>query len=346
MIIREVYPEEKDQFNKAALHPLQSWEWGEFRKKTGLDVVRLGVFENKQIKKAVQFTIHPIPKINVNIGYVPKCILPDKSIIEALKKLGEKYNCIFLKLEPNIGQPINNPDEKYQKIKKFLLENNALPGRPLFTQYTFQIDLTKSEKELIDQMKPKTKYNIRLAIKKGVVVQEDNSDESFEEYIKLMKETTKRQKFYAHDERYHRFMWETLKPTGIAHLLRATWEGKTLTSWIVFVFNNILYYPYGASSRENRELMASNLMMWEAIRFGKKTNCKIFDLWGCLGPNPDEKDPWYGFHHFKEGYGPTMIKFIGTFDLILDPTKYKLYIFADKLRWKWLNFKASLPFLS
>ncbi len=346
MIIREVYPEEKNQFNKVAPHPLQSWEWGDFRKKTGVDVVRLAVFKNKKIKKIIQFTVHPLPKINTNIGYVPKCILPDKQIIEALKEAGKKYNCIFLKLEPNIKQSINLPNEKYQKIEKFLLENNAVPGRPLFTQYTFQIDLTKSEDELIKKMRPKTRYNIRLAIKKGVTVQEDNSGESFEEYIKLMKETTKRQKFYAHNERYHRLMWETLKPAGIAHLLRAVWEGKTLTTWIVFVFNDVLYYPYGASSRDHKDLMASNLIMWEAIRFGKKKNCKIFDLWGCLGPNPNKKDPWYGFHHFKEGYGPKMIKFIGTFDLVLDISKYKLYTVANKLRWKWLKFKASLPFLS
>ena len=174
---------------------------------------------------------------------------------------------------------------------------------------------------------------------------EDNSLKSFNQYLKLTFETTKRQRFYAHDEKYHRLMWETLNPAGIASLLKATYKNKVLVTWIVFNFNNVLYYPYGASSREHRKVMASNLMMWETIRFGKKIGCQAFDMWGCLGPNPSKRDPWYGFHHFKQGYGPKLIKFVGTFDLVLDPAKYKLYTIADKLRWKWLKLKTHLPFL-
>lgn len=335
MIIRQLYPDEKEQFNKVVTHPLQSWQWGEFREKTGLKVIRIGLFDKKEIKTGLQITIHPIPKINYNIGYLPKCTRFNQQMLAALKKIGQDYNCIFIKIEPNTTSG-----------KDFFLKNGCLYGRPLFTKYTFQIDLTNDEETLLSKMKQKTRYNIRVAQKHGVEVIEDNSLAAFNQYLKLTFETTKRQKFYAHDEEYHRLMWQTLYPASIAHLLKATYQNKTLVTWIVFVFNNVLYYPYGASSREHKNTMASNLMMWEAIRFGKKMGCHTFDLWGCLGPNPNPKDPWYGFHRFKAGYSPKLVEFIGTFDLVLDPAKYRLYNIADNLRWKWLRLKTKIPFLS
>src|SRR6185436_2556435 len=121
--------------------------------------------------------------------------------------------------------------------------------------------------------------------------------EAFEAYLKLTKETTARQKFYAHSEAYHRQQWETLphiktKNQLSSHLFLARYNEKILTAWIVFVFKDALYYPYGASSSENREVMASNLMMWEVIRWGKQQGLKTFDMWGALGPEPNKNDPW------------------------------------------------------
>lgn len=330
MIVREVYSDEKEQFDQVVSHPLQSWEWGEFRKKTGLKVVRIGLFDKKVLKSGLQITIHPIPKTSYTIGYLPKCTMLNKEMLAALKKLGQENNCIFIKIEPNVTQG-----------KEFFLKNGCFYGRPLFTKYSFQIDLNQDEESLLAKMKQKTRYNIRVAEKHGVKINENNSLKTFNQYLKLTFETTKRQRFYAHDERYHRLMWQALHPAGIARLLKATYQEKTLVTWIVFVFNKVLYYPYGASSREHKKVMASNLLMWEAVKFGKKIGCHTFDLWGCLGPNPDPKDRWYGFHRFKEGYGPKLIEFIGTFDLVLDPAKYKVYSFLDKLRWKYLKLKAA-----
>jgi len=343
MIIRKIYPKEKEKFNRAVVHPLQSWEWGEFREKTGVKVVRIGLFDKKALKAGFQLTIHPLPKTKYNIGYLPKSTILNKQILSALKEIGQKNNCIFIKIEPNLtlNQPRLNRDGSRQVSgEKFFLENGCVLGRPLFTKYTFQIDLTGDEEALFSQMKSKTRYNIRIAQKHDVKVIEDNSSEAFNEYLKLTFETVKRQKFYAHDRDYHRKMWQALHPAGIVHLLAAIYQGKTLVSWMVFIFNNVLYYPYGASSREHRNVMASNLMMWEAIRFGKKMGCHTFDLWGCLGPDPNPKDPWYGFHRFKLGYGPKLVEFIGTFDLIINQSLYRFYNFADSLRWKYLKLKT------
>lgn len=347
MLVRQIRPEEKEKFNQVVTHPLQSWEWGEFREKTGLKVIRMGLFDQEKLLSGFQLTIHKIPKTSYTIGYLPKCTLPDDYFISSLKKIGQQQNFIFIKLEPNVGTlyiECQTQDKAHQQIEKFLLSRGCTHGRPLFTKYTFQIDLEKSEEALLKSMKSKTRYNVRLAQKHGVKVCQDNSPQTFEKYLQLTFETTKRQKFYAHDREYHRLLWETLSPAGIAHLLKASWQGKILVTWILFVFHDTLYYPYGASSSEHRELMASNLIMWEAIRFGKRMGCKTFDLWGSLGPNPDPADPWRGFHRFKEGYGPQLVEFVGSFDLVINKPLYKLYTIADNLRWKWLKLKAALPF--
>jgi lipid II:glycine glycyltransferase (peptidoglycan interpeptide bridge formation enzyme) len=333
MIIREVLPEEKVSFNQVASHPLQSWEWGEFRQKTGLKIIRLGVFEDKKIKNAYQLTVHSLPKINYNILYFPKGPMPNKNMLQTLEKLGRKEKAIFIKIEPNVRE---NPD-----IQKFLLENNCRKGKSLFTPYSFQLDLRASEEQLLANMKPKTRYNIRVAQKHGVEIIEDNSAKAFEEYLRLTAETTRRQKFYAHSAEYHRQMWEVMSKSKIAHLFLAKYQNQVLATYIFFVFNKFLYYPYGASTRKHRQVMPTYALFWEAIKFGQKMGCQFFDMWGSPGPNPSPHDPWYGFHQFKEGFGGELVKFTGTYDLVINPPFYKLFNLANNLRWKFLKLKPA-----
>lgn len=309
--------------NNISIHPLQSKEWGEFRKKTGVKVVQ---------KNGLQLTIHQIPYAPWTIGYFPKGDMPDEKMITELRKIGKEHKCIFIQLEPNV-----------QKDSRFKIQDLRLKpaAHPLFTKYTFILDLTKSEDDLLKNMHPKTRYNIRVAQKHNVEIIEDNSDEVFEEYLKLTKETTQRQGFYAHTENYHRLMWETLK-NKIAHLFLAKYNNEVLAAWILFVYKDTLYYPYGASSSDHRDTMASNLLMWEIIKFGKKMGLKKFDMWGALGPNPDPKNPWFGFHRFKQGYGPQHVEFIGSYDLVINPILYQFYKLADKLRWLYLKMRRIL----
>ena len=308
------------------IHPLQSILWGNFREKTGVKVVR---------KNDLQLTIHPIPHTKYNIGYFPKGSDITQRILDDLLEIGKINNCIFIQIEPNIEKS----DSKNYKFKNFYKS-----AHPIFTKYNFVLDLTKSEEDLLKNMSQKTRYNIRLAQKKGVEIIEDNSNNAFEEYLKLTRETTQRQKFYAHGEKYHRLMWETLKTNNedkefSIHLFKAIYNKETLATWVLFVLGETLYYPYGASSIRYREVMASNLMMWEAIRFGKTLGLKKFDMWGALGPNPNVKDPWYGFHRFKEGYGARLIEYVGSYDFVINNNLYFVYKILDKIRWFILRFR-------
>ncbi|HMS22311.1 MAG TPA: peptidoglycan bridge formation glycyltransferase FemA/FemB family protein [Candidatus Levybacteria bacterium] len=338
----------KEEYNKAVTHPLQSYEWGEFRKSTGVKIVRRGeIGEKKNITNCYTMTIHKIPKLPYTIGYLPKGNLPNTKLLADIAEQAKKHNCIYIQLEPNITASAGTFE-----IEQLILNENIplkYSFRPLFTKYSFVLDLTPGEESLLSGMHPKTRYNIKIALKHNVEIKEDNSEKGFLSFLKLYEETTTRQKFYAHTRSYHRKLWEELSKKTSAlsyHLFHASVNvdetEKILTSWVLFSFHDTLYYPYGASSREHREMMANNLIMWEAIRFGKKEKLKKFDMWGALNPDPNTKDPWYGFHKFKQGYGATLTEYVGSYDLIINPVMYEFIKVADKVRWSLLSLKKKL----
>ncbi len=297
------------------IHPLQTKAWEEFRKSWGNEVARVD---------GNLLTLHKVPFLGKKIAILEKGPTPTQEMLKNLKDFGKNNNIIFIKLEPNT--------EKSEDIISLLQKEGATKGKTLFTPTTFWIDLTKSEDELMKSFSSKTRYNIRLAQKKGVTVSEDNSDIAFEKYLELTKETTSRDKFFAHSEKYHRLLWETLHKAEVAHLLVAKYNNEIITTWILFVHDGFLYYPYGASTHKYKEVMANNLMMWEAIKFGKKLNLNTFDLWG--------REIGKGFTKFKEGYNPKVVEFVGTWDLVIDKPAYQIYKFMDFIRWHTLRFKS------
>lgn len=315
---------DSDEWNKNAQHPLQSFEWGEFRELTGLKVIRRG---------DVQVTIHKIPYLSWTVGYAPKAILPTDEQVKILKQIAEEYKCIFIKCEPKEEITTSN----INSIKPLMQRLGFVEGKSLFTKHNFVLDVGLSEEELLASFKQKTRYNIKVAEKKGVTVTIDNSEEAFERYLRLTEETTKRQGFYAHGRDYHKKMWKILHKAGIAHLLVAKFNREIITTWILFKFNDTLYYPYGASTREHREVMANNLVMWEAIKLAKSWGLKYLDMWGALGPDADTSDPWFGFHTFKAGYGARSVEYVGTWDYVAQPMLYRIYRIIDELRWKFLR---------
>jgi lipid II:glycine glycyltransferase (peptidoglycan interpeptide bridge formation enzyme) len=301
--------------DKIASHPLQTSFWVEFRKKWGNEIL--------ETKYGI-LTLHKLPLFNYKIGIFEKGPPPTKTMLNDLEKIGKDNNLVFIKLEPN--------SEKDNSTTKLLINSGAIPGKTVFTPTTFWIDLKPSEEELMKGFSSKTRYNIRLAQRNEVAVKEDDSDMAFEKYLDLTRETVSRQGFYAHTENYHRLMWDFLKKAGIAHLLTATYKGEVITTWVLFSWKDFLYYPYGASTEKYKNVMANNLMMWEAIKFGKKLGLTTFDLWG--------REEGKGFTKFKEGYNPKVIEFLGTWDLIINKPMYYLYKLGEWVRWPTLKLAA------
>ena len=306
-----------NNLDKISTHPLQTSHWAEFRRAWGNEVL--------ETKYGI-ITSHKIPGTACKIGVFEKGPTPTKEMLQELKRIGKENNFIFIKLEPNV--------QKEEKLVNLMKSSGAVAGKTLFTPTTFWIDLRPAEQDILKSFSSKTRYNIRLAQKNGVTVKEDDSDKAFEKYLELTKETVSRQGFFAHTEKYHKLMWEILRKAGIAHLMIAKYQGEIITTWILFVWKDFLYYPYGASTEQHKNVMANNLMMWEAIKFGKKIGLTTFDLWG--------REEGKGFTKFKEGYNPKIIEFLGTWDLVINKPLYKIYIIAEKIRWFILKIKAKL----
>lgn len=344
MLIRDLTSADRADADRLAAHPLQSFAWAKFRNGAGNPVISKGVFDKNRLLQPLHLTLHTVPKFNWQIGYLPKGFLPDEAQIKALTQIGRENNLVMIKLEPDVFRTADQHlNQGWQTINLFLKQHGCKPGRRLFTRYSFVLDLTLPEDELLAKLHPKTRYNLRLAEKKGVQVAVDDSPASFSWFLKLLfEETVVRQGFFSHTPDYFKKLWSVLNPAGIAHLLRAYSGKQTLAVFMAFVFNNKLYYPYGASTRESKKLMAPNLLMWELIRWGKKQGLKDFDMWGALGPNPNANDPWFGFHRFKAGYGGTLIEFFPTYDLVFDPGRYLIYRQLDRLRQTGLKINAYL----
>jgi len=299
-------------------HLVQSEIWGKFKTKMGTPAYSAG---------GMQFTLHKLPLLPYFIAYAPK-VSPDKINYDEVTKVAKAKNAVAVRFDvPNVVlvDPTANsrvlPDSGSTR-------NNVVPApKDTFAKYNILLDLTPTEETLFANLKSKTRYNIKLAQKSGVVVKESNDIDIF---LKLNKETAKRQGFFVHSDIYYKTMYQMLKDAGLAHLFIAYCNNEPLVAWILVCYQNVLYYPYGASSEKHKEVMASNLLMWEAIKFGKAQNCKLFDMWGATN---NEKDPWWGFTRFKLGYGGELVKYVDSYDLVLNKPVYYLFNLAYKVFW-------------
>ena len=321
----------QQDFNRMVTHPVQSYAWGEFRRANGATVERLVVDG-----KGFTVTFSPLPLIRKTIGILTQCHMTTKKVIEQLKILGAKHGAISIKVEPYIFHEISQVDTLAEDRGK-LTALGLVKSKDLYPAFSFVIDLSKSEDELLSAMKSKTRYNVNLANKKNLKIEISTDDKAFDHYLKLLAETTKRQAFYAHTKTYQQAMWRAMKSAGMAKVITASFDNEVLAAFILFEFGGRLYYPYGASTRSHRELMAPQLLMWEAILYGKKMGYREFEMWGSLGETYDENNSWVGFHRFKAGFGGAHVAYVSAYDLILSPLWYHLYVTIEKLRWLFLK---------
>lgn len=343
MITRILYDEEKAEYNRLVKHPLQTWEWGDFQILEGHKVYRLGVFKDNKMVSAYSISFHRLPKFGYSIGTILRGPKVDADMISNVKKIAVDEKAIFVKFEPDtLHKTFDEAVNPTTIGEKPDFPDLYVSPKVAFYPFSYVIDLTKSEDELLSSMHSKTRYNIKIANRHGVTVEEQSTNEGFEIYLKLLFDTTKRQGFYLHSPAYHRKLWDTLKDSGIPHIMLASYQGQVLSAFMLFTLGNKLFYPYGASLDAHREVMAPTLMMWECIKYGKAMKLKSFDLWGSLGPDARETDPGFGFHRFKQGYGGQLVQFVGTYDLIIHPQLYQLYNLVDKYRWKALRLKADI----
>ena len=320
------------------MHILQTKAWGDFKEAFGTEVVRAG---------GVQYTKHKIPFIGRYVAYCPR-IDPTNIAFDELKESLKRNNCVYINFDvPNViikastqlgvWSSIFAPEKESRLVFKNL--QCVKSPKDTFARGNVLIDLTKSEAELLEDMHPKRRYNIKLAQKKGVKVKTDSSKAGFEVFYQLLKETATLQKYFIHPKEYYEKVWEILGPNGEDKLeiLTSYYEKTPLASWMLFFHDNVLYYPYGGSSAQMRDLHASELLGWEVMLYGKSNGCELFDMWGAAVEPLDEKDEYFGFTQFKQRYGGTHVVYLELHDYVCEPFWYALFNLANDIRWKILK---------
>lgn len=311
----------------------QSLEWGKVKTNWIKEVV-LAEDENHKIIGSICVWIRKMP-IFGNMMYSsrgPVCDIHDKKVLEQLtdgiKELGKKYNAFVLRIEPDIKKD----DQKFRKIVEeigYKIKDDAKDFKDeIQPRFVFRLDIKdKTEDEVLAGCHQKTRYNIRLAKRKGVVVKE-GTREDLKDFHKIMIETGSRDGFIIRSLDYFEKMYDELAPKHMK-LLMAYYEDKPISGIIPIMYGNKTWYLYGASSNQHRNLMPNYLLQWEMIRQAIQNKCDIYDFRGVSGV-VDETHPQYGLYRFKKGFGAEFTEFIGEVYWPFKPLTYKLYKIAEK----------------
>lgn len=305
------------------IHIVQSETWGVFKARVGTTPIKVG---------DIQYTKHKIPFINKYVAYAPKVNFNvQKFSWKELTRSLQQESCIAIRFDvPNVIDTQTDKKEHIRLIEELNSKCKKSP-RSTFAKCNVLLDIGLPEKDIVAKFSQKTRYNSKLAARKGVEIKIENNEKGLKIFNRLLKETAKRQGFSLHPESYYEKVFDTLYANKKANILIAYYKSTPLVSWMLFNHDNALYYAYGGSSNEHRNLMASNLIAWEAIKLGKKLDCSLFDMWGAT----DNKDhSYWGFTKFKLGYGGELVKYISSYDYIVDNPIYYIFNLTYSIYWK------------
>lgn len=332
-------------------HALQSWAWADQKSRWGWKPIplTLTIGESSWEPLAAAMVLkRQIPRSPFCILYVPKGPALDykdgalrRVVLAELENIARRERAIFVKIDPEIVKSWGDEEERPSPLgTKFTgeLKNRGwrLSNEQIQFRNTVELDLTLSEENLLAAMKSKTRYNIRLAGRKGIEVRAGTEDD-FPIMAEMYAETAVRDGFGIRPAAYYLDAWQTFHQAGMGHLLIAEFEGDPVAAVYLIRFGERVIYMYGASTQKERQRMPNYLLQWEAIRWAKAQGCTTYDFWGA----PDEfveSDRLWGVWRFKVGFSGQVVRHIGAWDYPVRPLLYQLYTVILP---KYLNYLRS-----
>ena len=307
-------------------HILQTTAWGDLKQAYGWQVIH--VQEGDTGAQVLIRQIFP----GVRLAYIPKGPVGSKwqGILPAIDQACKKAHCVFLKVELDAWEESDQMPSP--RPPGFIPSPQSIqPPRTLI------VDLRGDDQVILGQMKQKTRYNINLALKKGVVIHPTTDLDIFQSLIEL---TAQRDRFGAHHIDYYRRAYQLFHPLGQCELFLAEYEHEPLAALMVFAFGKRAWYFYGGSANVHRERMPNYLLQWEAMRWARSLGCQEYDLWGV--PDADlaaleegfsqRNDGLWGVYRFKRGFGGELRRSKGPLDRVYRPALYHLYLVWQKSR--------------
>ena len=325
-------------------HILQSWEWGESKRISGWQAShKVWRDEDDQTAAAALILTRAISlkgiEFPLRIMYIPRgpIILNWEDIplrtkvLSDLNEIGKQRNVVFIKMDPEVemgrGVPREAGADEISWAQNLIgdLREDGWISSPEQVQFrnTMLIDLQPELEQLLVNMKQKTRYNVRLAERRGVTVRPGNLPD-LDLLFNMYAETSLRDGFTIRNADYYLSLWRDFITAGMAEPLLAEVDGEPVAGVIIFRFGGRAWYMFGMSREAHREKMPNYLLQWEAMVRAKQEGCVSYDLWGA--PDEfDEKDPLWGVFRFKAGLGAEVVRFIGAWDLPLNPLMYRTY---------------------
>ncbi len=313
-------------------HFLQSPEWAKV-KKDWINEVVLSLDEDGKIKGSMSLLIRKASRrFNfTSMMYSPRgpvCDIHDKEtfadLVKQAKKVAKKYHSFMLVLDPDIP----STDEEFKKIAKeigFKITEDAKDfSQMIQPRYVFRLDVKdKTADELMASFHEKWRYNIRLAGRKGVKIVEGGR-EDIKKFHDIMLTTGVRDNFLIRPLEYFERMYDEMAPNGYMKLLMAEYNGEIIAAVIPIIYGNKVWYLYGASSNEHRNVMPNYLLQWEQIKLALENHADIYDFRGVSG-HVDEGHPQYGIYKFKKGFNGDFVEFVGELSMVLNPFMNFIY---------------------
>ena len=334
-------------------HMLQTWEWAQVKEKYGWKARPMvwrsaAKDEPSAAAMVLERAISPAGFTSrLKVLYIPKGPNLDwgdaplrQGVLADLQAFARRQGAIFVKIDPDVKLGVGVPgavdarEEPCGQAVQSELEKNGWLFSPDQIQFrnTVLIDLTPDEDEMLARMKQKTRYNIRLAEKRGVRVRAAGTADLALLY-RMYAETSTRDGFVIRGEDYYQTVWRTFhtgsieqpsKTVPFSEPLIAEVGGQPVAAISLFYFAGHAYYLYGMSRDAHREMMPNHLLQWEAMRRAKELGCRDYNLWGA--PNEfNEADKLWGVFRFKEGLGGSVDRTIGAWDFTANRRMYKLY---------------------
>jgi len=316
---------------------LQSYEWGEVKACFGWQPLRIALEDNGRIIAGLAILKRELPLIRHSLLYAPRGPIVDfankellHNLFEVVEKEAERNHAIALKIDPEVMEIENIA---LANIKALGFEK---AGKQVQPRATYLLDIDREPEELIKEFEEKTRYNIRLAEKKGVTVAEDPSEKGITAFYDLYKVTAARDKFLVHPVSYYRKIREILYPANMGTTFIAYYEGAPVAAVVILAFGKKIWYMYGASASAYRNVMPNHLLHWEVIKWARAKGYKEYDLWG-IPVNPQPGHPLYGVFRFKKGFKGKLVKYIGAYNFTYSPLLF--HLFEHGISW-WQNARS------
>lgn len=315
---------------------LQMWEWGELKARTGWEPLRVAVERDGRFAATAQVLKRSVPGLGKSLFYSPggPLLAPDTDravfteLISELDVLAATHGAMALKVDPAVlagdGQYASMLSEAGFRPAE-IAEEGFGGTQP---RYVMQVNLRPAEEELLAGFKPKWRYNIGLAERKGVRVRAAASPEDVVGFYDVLTETAERDGFKVRALSYFRDIYELFVAPGHGALFLADVGDELVAGAITLACGPRAWYVYGASSNAHRNKMPNHLMQWEMMRWAKARGCEVYDMRGVARAD-DTDNPLQGLNRFKEGFGAQYVEYIGEWDRIYLPGWYRLFHAAE-----------------